>query len=64
MNKARRKQLDSIHADIMAIREDEETALCNLPESLQDGEKGEKMQEHVDRLDEVLDLLSETIADA
>lgn len=73
MNKARRKSLkaimeriDELTAIIEEVKEhlhgvmdDEEEALCNLPESLQEGERGQQMQEYIDTLEEVIDSLSE-----
>lgn len=81
MNNARRKQLDDLRQRISALKDqadelkdelesgplsDEQDAFDNMPESLQDGEKGEKaqaaldaMQEAVDALDEVMSALDE-----
>jgi hypothetical protein len=65
MNAARRKLIDHAIADIEVIRglvetikeaidyirEDEQGAFDNLPESLQDGEKGEAITASIDALE-------------
>lgn len=58
MNKARRKaienlseQLEEIQSAIQELRDEEEEAYDNLPESLQEGEKGDAMQEAIEYLD-------------
>jgi exonuclease VII large subunit len=60
MNKKRRQRLQEIWgkigdliADVEYIMNEEQDALDNLPESLQDGEKGQQLQENVDKLDEI-----------
>ena len=60
MNKERRKRLAEVSEnieDIMAILEEiqgeEEESYENLPESFQEGKKGEEMQEYIDKLSEV-----------
>lgn len=64
MNKERRKRIAQAHelvtqamAILEEVREQEEEALSNLPDSLQEGEKGQAMQEHVDNLQQVHDDL-------
>ena len=71
MNKIRRKELASIVAKLEAldalrleinemlesVRDEEQEALDNMPESLQDGEKGQQMQEYIDTMADVLDEL-------
>lgn len=51
MNNARRKEIEKITADLEAIKEriealqeEEQDAFDNLPESIQYGERGDKMQ--------------------
>ena len=41
------------------ITDEEEEAYDNLPESFQDGERGEEMQEYIDTMDEVLDAIDD-----
>lgn len=59
MNNARRKKiadinerLDGISAEIMDLFDEEEEAFMNLPESLQESEKGELMDEKARQLEE------------
>ncbi len=61
MNKARRKSitaiLDAIQQhiiDLEAIRDEEQEAFDNLPENLQEAERGQSMQEAIDALDEAI----------
>ena len=81
MNKTRRKELANIVTmleELDALREEirerladvldeEQEALDNLPESLQESERGEQMQEYIDTMENVtgeLDLLDiEDLAD-
>lgn len=69
MNNARRKQIDKVIAklddiradlfilseDIEAIKEEEGEAYDNMPESLQESERGERMQEAYYQLDEAFE---------
>ena len=41
----------------MTVRDEEKEYLDNMPESLQDGEKGETAQENIDNLESALDSL-------
>lgn len=75
MNKQRRKaieklisQAEELKDSILTLKAEEETAYENLPESLQESEKGEQMQEAIDALDnaetgidEVIDALTEAM---
>lgn len=81
MNKERRKELaqivakleeldalrEEIRERIAAVRDDEQDALDNLPENLQEGENGQQMQECIDTMENVtgeLDLIDiEDLAD-
>ena len=60
MNKARRKELAEIvelleeaRERLEAVRDEEEEALENLPESLQASERGEAMQAAIDAMEDV-----------
>lgn len=60
MNKARRKRLGEAFdkcAEILEIleevKQEEEEAYDNLPDSFRDGERGEEMQSYIDMIDEV-----------
>lgn len=64
MNAERRKRRDAmvellsaIISDIEELKDDEECALENMPESLQESERGEKMRENVDSLEEIVSEL-------
>ncbi|MEL7586653.1 MAG: hypothetical protein AAGU19_08050 [Prolixibacteraceae bacterium] len=68
MNKQRRKQLREIadkladlNADLESLKDEEQEAYDNLPESLQDGERGQTMNEIIDTLDTAFYSLEETI---
>ena len=62
MNKQRRKelgklidQLEEVKSKIETIKGEEEMAYDNMPESLQDGDNGQRMQDAIDALDYALD---------
>lgn len=80
MNKERRKALsdavgllsdasakvESAKEIIEMCRDDEQDAYDNLPESMQDGERGSAMQDNIDDLDGVyyeIDSASETLSE-
>lgn len=70
MNAARRKtladlaeRLSAIRSELETVAEAEREAFDNLPEGLQQGEKGERMSEAADALDSVVADL-ETAGDA
>lgn len=70
MNKARRTRLSDTLAkisealfDLEAIRDEEQDAFDNMPESIQQGEKGEKMGEGLDSLSDSLDRMNEALSD-
>lgn len=55
MNKQRRKDIEDVRArleelrdEIEALKNDEEEYYDNMPESFQNGERGEKAQEAID----------------
>lgn len=74
MNKMDRAELDAIlsrlrksqeeiaqcREDIDRIRSSEEDKYGNLPESLQDGQKGSEIQDAIDKLESIGDNLDET----
>ena len=51
----------SAYADLEMVKDEEEYAYDNLPESLQCGEKGDIMQEAIDDLDNVLSMIDEAL---
>jgi hypothetical protein len=66
MNKGRRKELskahdllDQVKEILSAVKDEEEEALGNMPESLQGSEKGEKMDSTVNDLDDLVSTLDE-----
>jgi Zn-dependent M32 family carboxypeptidase len=68
MNKDRRKILERINNEITTLKcelEDvmnsEQEAYDNMPESFQNGEKGERMQEIIDQLETSVSSLEEVI---
>ena len=68
MNNARRKQIEKLTAQIEEIKEtieslrdEEQDTFDNLPESLQGGERGEKMESAIDALDYAADDLQECL---
>ena len=69
MNKDRRSRLEDIagqleflKADIESIHEEEYEAYSNLPESIQESERGEAMSENCDTLEEIVSNLEDVIS--
>lgn len=68
MNCNRRKQIETIiralrclNDDIEHVMDEEQESLDNLPESLQESEKAEKMSECIDYLDDAMGSINECI---
>lgn len=68
MNKAQRKELsehiselEEIKSALETMQEDETEKLDNMPECLQESERGEKIQEGIDQLDYANNSLQEAI---
>lgn len=68
MNKQRRKRLEDVvsrlegcMSDLEFIKEEEQEAYDNLPESIQYSERGDAMQENVDDIDYVISDLDQVI---
>ena len=66
MNKSRRSRIDEIIqkiedlcSDIDLIREEEDTAYYNMPESLQESERGETMTDAITNLEDAISSLEE-----
>ena len=53
--------LTNIRDELESIKSDEEEARDHLPDSLRDGEKGEKMAECIDAMDNALSTLGDLI---
>lgn len=67
MNNMRRKNvmealelIEKARNILEEVKDEEQAAYNNLPESLQYGERGEQMQENVDTIEEYLSYLEET----
>lgn len=68
MNNARRKRIDSlidginaVSTGIQTLRDEEEAAYDALPESLQDTERADAMQEAMENLESAVDALGEAV---
>ena len=68
MNNAIRKEIEKITADLEAIKEliealqeEEQDAFDNLPESIQYGERGDKMQSAIDNLEYAADNIQDCL---
>ena len=68
MNNARRNQIEKITAElesikerIEALQEEEQDAFDNLPESIQYGERGDKMQSAIDNLEYAADNIQDCL---
>ena len=71
MNEQRRKlirkaldELASVRADLEAIRDDEQDAYDGMPESFQNGEKGEAAQEAISNLDDAINNIESAESEA
>lgn len=69
MNKTRRKQLaeiaeqlESLKGSIELLQEEEQDAFDNLPESLQQGEKGEAMEQAIENMGSAVEWIDETLS--
>ena len=68
MNKNRRKAiaevrdiLESATSNLEVIRDEEQESFDNLPEGIQESERGEKMSECIEYLEEAIENLGEAI---
>ena len=68
MNNERSKEIQKITADLEAIKEriealqeEEQDAFDNLPESIQYGERGDKMQSAIDNLEYAADNIQDCL---
>ena len=69
MNNTRRKRLTDIQdrfrdlmSDLESIRDEEDEAYTNMPESLQLSDKGDDMAEAIDNMDEAISLIEDIIS--
>lgn len=68
MNNARRKQLAEIAEQLQDLRDriellqgEEQECFDNLPESLQQGERGQAMEQAADQMETAMDALDEAL---
>lgn len=66
MNRERRKRimqlaekLSEVRTSLESILEEEEDAFYNMPESLQESERGEQMQEYIETMEEAISNIEE-----
>ena len=74
MNKARRKRIEDVQSQLEALKQEideilseEQEAFDNMPESLQEGERGQAMTEVIDALESAVgsfEELDEYLTDA
>ncbi|WIG52519.1 MAG: hypothetical protein OJF48_003438 [Afipia sp.] len=64
MNRTRRKQITSIidaieqaKADLDLVKDEEQDAFDNLPESIQDSERGHRMTAAIEAIDEAFEAI-------
>lgn len=55
-------KLEELKSEIEGISEEEQESYDNLPESLQDGERGEKMQSAIDNLEYATSYMDDIIS--
>jgi DNA-binding transcriptional MerR regulator len=51
--------IEQAHETAESVRDEEQEALDNMPESLQQAERGEEMQHGIEQLDELVDALGD-----
>lgn len=61
MNKQRRKVLEDCHQKLTVAAEEERECFENMPEGLQQSERGEMMEQTADELDEACALIEEIL---
>ena len=69
MNRPRRAQLaaistrlDTLKYDLESVRDDEQSAFNEMPESLQGGERGQKCEDAVSYLEDAINSLEEILS--
>ena len=69
MNKQRRnrifkmvERINEIVGILEATRDEEQEALDNLPESIRESERGERMEEYIDALDNAVEYLIDGVS--
>lgn len=61
MNAERRKKIEEALSLVTECKDAEQEAYDNMPESFQEGERGETMQEHISNLEDAENALQEII---
>lgn len=68
MNRTRRAKLNALinalndlKSDVELLQEEEQEAFDNLPESIQETERGESMQDAADSMSDAMDLIDEAV---
>jgi len=68
MNKERRKKLqniverlEAVKSDLENVTDEEQTAYDNMPESLQETDRGDAMQEAIEAMESARDSIEEAI---
>lgn len=68
MNKQRRSKLANIinklgiiMSDLQSLRDEEDEAYNNLPDSLRDGEKGAQMDDNINAMDNACDFIGDAL---
>lgn len=68
MNKVRRQRIkeaidliQQVNEILAEVGDEEEEAFDNMPESLQESERGEQMQEYIDMIDEANEAIDDLI---
>lgn len=69
MNAERRKRLEKtgsqladVIAELEGLKDEEESALNNMPESLQESDRGIQMTENVDKFDDIIMELEDQLS--
>lgn len=69
MNEERRKKLEAVNrlldqckSDLEEIQGDEQEMFDNMPENLQQGDKGQKVEEAIDCLQQAIDGVGDSIS--
>lgn len=52
-------KIEEVKEALQGVIDEEEEALGNLPENIQESERGEQMQEYIDAMEEVMEALDE-----
>ena len=61
MNRQRRKQLVKALAILQAVHDEEQEAFDNMPESIQESERGEGMEDGLNLLVEAIEAIEEIV---